>query len=126
MSTNPSPVCRAARASNKYGLCQNVAGYLREAIWVSVVVVIAITVLRAAPCVLKTCKHDRACGLTLLVCVRRAQIVEGRIAKTLKSMSLMEQPYIKDNNKTVELVIKETVAALGEKISVRRFERCAS
>lgn len=51
-------------------------------------------------------------------------IVEGRITKTKKRMSLMEQPYIKDNNKTVETFIKETIAQIGENISVRRFERC--
>ena len=51
-------------------------------------------------------------------------IVDGRIAKTKKRMSLMDQPYIKDNNKPVETFIKETIAQLGENISVRRFERC--
>ena len=50
-------------------------------------------------------------------------IVEGRIAKTKKKMSLLEQPYMKDNSKTVQTFIKETIAQLGENISVRRFER---
>ena len=53
----------------------------------------------------------------------RAKIVEGRVAKTVKTMALLEQPFIKDSNKTVDTAIREAVAALGEKISVRRFER---
>ena len=53
----------------------------------------------------------------------RAKIVEGRVAKTVKTMALLEQPFIKDSNKTVDMAIREAVAALGEKISVRRFER---
>jgi elongation factor Ts len=53
----------------------------------------------------------------------RAQIVAGRVAKNLKSMALLEQPFIKDTTKTVGVAVKEAVAALGEKIDVRRFER---
>ena len=53
----------------------------------------------------------------------RAKIVEGRVAKTVKTMALLEQPFIKDSNKTVDVAIREAVAALGEKISVRRFTR---
>ena len=50
-------------------------------------------------------------------------VVEGRIAKSKKRMSLMDQPYIKDNAKDVQQVVKETIAQLGENIKVRRFER---
>ena len=50
-------------------------------------------------------------------------IVQGRISKNKKKMSLMDQPYIKDNSKTVQTVVKETIAQLGENISVRRFDR---
>ncbi|KAK9829492.1 hypothetical protein WJX72_006188 [[Myrmecia] bisecta] len=53
----------------------------------------------------------------------RETIATGRIQKTLKTMSLVDQPFIKDTTKTVEEVVKEAVAAIGEKISVRRFER---
>ena len=49
----------------------------------------------------------------------------GRVAKLVKAMALMEQPFIKDTEKTVETVIKEATATIGEKISVRRFSRCA-
>jgi translation elongation factor EF-Ts len=56
----------------------------------------------------------------------RAKIVEGRVAKTLKTTALLEQPFIKDGDRSVATVIKEAVATLGENIQVRRFERCAA
>lgn len=53
----------------------------------------------------------------------REKIVAGRIEKRLKDMSLLEQPYIKDQTITVEELIKRTIASLGENIQVRRFVR---
>ena len=47
------------------------------------------------------------------------------MAKTLKTMALLEQAFIKDTDKDVASIIKEATAALGEKIQVRRFEKCA-
>ena len=56
----------------------------------------------------------------------RGKIVDGRIQKFLSEQALMDQPFIKDPTKTVATVIKEAVATVGEKISLRRFERCAT
>lgn len=53
----------------------------------------------------------------------REKIVDGRIQKRLKELALMDQPYIKDQNKTVEELVQQTVAKLGENIQVRRFTR---
>jgi elongation factor Ts len=53
----------------------------------------------------------------------REKIVEGRIDKRLKDLSLMDQPYIKDQSITVEDLVKQNVAGLGENIQVRRFVR---
>lgn len=53
----------------------------------------------------------------------REKIVQGRIEKRLKELTLMDQPYIKDQNLTVEQLVKETSAQLGEKVQVRRFTR---
>ncbi|MGC9505472.1 translation elongation factor Ts [Baaleninema sp.] len=53
----------------------------------------------------------------------REKIVEGRIAKRLKELALLEQPYIRDQNITVDELVKQTVAQLGENIQVRRFVR---
>ncbi|KAL3138010.1 hypothetical protein ABBQ38_005246 [Trebouxia sp. C0009 RCD-2024] len=53
----------------------------------------------------------------------RPKIVDGRIQKFVAEQALLEQPFIKDTTKTVATVIKEAVANVGEKISIRRFER---
>ncbi len=53
----------------------------------------------------------------------KEKIVQGRIEKRLKDLALMEQPYIRDQNKTVEELVKETIAQLGENIQVSRFVR---
>lgn len=53
----------------------------------------------------------------------KEKIVQGRIDKRLKEISLMDQPYIRDQNITVEELVKESVAQLGENIQVRRFIR---
>ena len=53
----------------------------------------------------------------------REKIVGGRIEKRMKELSLMDQPYIKDQNISVEELVKQHVAQLGENIQVRRFAR---
>lgn len=53
----------------------------------------------------------------------REKIVQGRIEKRLKELTLMDQPYIKDQNITVAELVKKTIAQLGENIQVRRFTR---
>ncbi|WIA30186.1 hypothetical protein OEZ86_000278 [Tetradesmus obliquus] len=51
----------------------------------------------------------------------RAKIVEGRLDKIKRAYALLEQPALRDNNKTVAEIIKEAIAATGENIQVRRF-----
>ncbi len=51
------------------------------------------------------------------------KIAEGKVEKFLKEVCLLEQPYIKDDKKTVEDLIKEYIAKLGENIQIRRFTR---
>ncbi len=53
----------------------------------------------------------------------KEKIVQGRIDKRLKEMSLMDQAYIRDQNITVEELVKQAIAQLGENIQVRRFVR---
>lgn len=53
----------------------------------------------------------------------KEKIVQGRIEKRLKEMSLMDQPFLRDSSNTVENVIKQHIALLGENIQVRRFVR---
>ncbi len=51
------------------------------------------------------------------------KIVEGKVDKFLKGICLLEQPFVKDPERTVEKLIIENVAKMGENISVRRFVR---
>lgn len=51
------------------------------------------------------------------------KMVEGRIEKYYKEVCLLEQPFIKDPNVSVQTVINEAIAKIGENISVRRFVR---
>jgi elongation factor Ts len=51
------------------------------------------------------------------------KIVEGALKKFKDEMVLMNQVYIRDESLTIQALINEKVAALGENIVVRRFER---
>lgn len=53
----------------------------------------------------------------------KEKIVQGRIEKRLKELCLLDQPYIRDQNITVEELVKQSIATLGENIQVRRFSR---
>lgn len=53
----------------------------------------------------------------------RKKIAEGRVQKTLKTMCLLDQPSIKDTTKTIQEIVAEHIATIGENIKVRRFVR---
>lgn len=53
----------------------------------------------------------------------REKIVTGRIDKRLKEISLVDQPYVKDQSVTVDEMVKGVSGQLGEKIQIRRFSR---
>ena len=52
-----------------------------------------------------------------------AKIVDGRMSKFYEEVCLLDQKYIKDDSKTVDQVVKELIASIGENILVRRFVR---
>lgn len=54
-----------------------------------------------------------------------AKMVEGRLNKFYQEVCLLEQPFIKDDKKTVEQLLKEAVATMGENIQVGSFYRIA-
>ena len=54
-----------------------------------------------------------------------AKIVEGKLGKWYGEVCLLNQAYIKDEDKTVEDVVKESIAKMGENIQVKRFTRFA-
>ena len=51
------------------------------------------------------------------------KIVEGKIEKWYSENVLLEQPYVKDPDKTVQQLITEAINRIGENIQVRRFAR---
>ena len=51
------------------------------------------------------------------------RIVEGKVGAYLQDVVLLDQPYVKDDSKTVQQLLDETSARVGERIAVRRFAR---
>lgn len=51
------------------------------------------------------------------------KMVEGRVEKYYKEICLLEQPFIKDTDRTVQEVLNGMIAKIGENISIRRFVR---
>lgn len=53
----------------------------------------------------------------------REKIVEGKLRKWFEEVALLDQPFIKDTDKTVDQLITQVSAKTGEKIEVARFAR---
>jgi elongation factor Ts len=51
------------------------------------------------------------------------KIIEGQINKFYADICLMEQAYVKDPDKTVQTYLNETIAGIGENMSIRRFAK---
>jgi elongation factor Ts len=54
-----------------------------------------------------------------------AKMVEGRMNKFFEEIVLMEQPFFKDDSKTIAQLLSEVVADVGESSVIRRFSRFA-
>jgi elongation factor Ts len=53
----------------------------------------------------------------------KEKIVQGRIEKRLKEMTLLDQPFIRDQSISVEDLVKQVEKIVGEGIQVSRFVR---
>ena len=53
------------------------------------------------------------------------KMVEGRLSKFYQENCLMEQAYIKDSEKKISDILTETIATLGENITISRYTRFA-
>ena len=51
------------------------------------------------------------------------KIVSGRLEKYYKEVCLLEQPFVKDPDKTIQDLLNELIASIGENITIRRFAR---
>lgn len=50
-------------------------------------------------------------------------MVEGRLNKFYSEICLLDQPFVKDPDKTVQELLTELIAKIGENIVIRRFAR---
>jgi elongation factor Ts len=48
-------------------------------------------------------------------------IIKGKLEKYKKEVCLLNQPWVKDDSKTIQSLINESIAKLGENIIVKRF-----
>lgn len=54
----------------------------------------------------------------------QAKIAEGRLSKEFyQAACLMDQPFVKEQKQTIEQLVKEYIAKLGENIQIKRFTR---
>ena len=51
------------------------------------------------------------------------RIVEGKLQAFYEDSVLLEQPFVKDDSKTIQQLLDEVAAKVGEKVAVRRFVR---
>lgn len=51
------------------------------------------------------------------------KIVEGKLEKYFQEVALMEQAFIKDQDKTVKDILTEAIAKMGENMTIKRFVR---
>lgn len=51
------------------------------------------------------------------------KIIQGKLTKRLEDICLLHQKFIKDDSRTVQDYLSETIAKLGENIVIRRFVR---
>lgn len=52
-----------------------------------------------------------------------AKMVDGQVSKWLKEICLLDQPFVKDNDKTIDQILQALIAKIGENIKIRRFVR---
>ena len=51
------------------------------------------------------------------------KMVDGQISKWMKEICLLDQPFVKNPDKTMEQVQQELISKIGENIKIRRFVR---
>ncbi|MDV5120815.1 MAG: translation elongation factor Ts [Candidatus Scalindua sp.] len=55
----------------------------------------------------------------------REKIIDGKMESFYKEVCLINQPFVKDNDLTIEDLLKKAIAKLGENIRINRFARFA-
>ena len=55
--------------------------------------------------------------------ITELQLFQPELINPKNVAVLLKQEYIKDSSKTIEILVKETIAKLGENIVIKRFQR---
>jgi len=55
----------------------------------------------------------------------RDKIIEGKMESFYKEVCLINQPFVKDNDQTIEDLLKNAITKLGENVKISRFARFA-
>ena len=55
----------------------------------------------------------------------RDKIIDGKMESFYKEVCLINQPFVKDNDQTIEDLLKAAITKLGENIKISRFARFA-
>jgi len=55
----------------------------------------------------------------------RDKIIDGKMESFYKEVCLINQPFVKDNDQTIEDLLKNAITKLGENIKISRFARFA-
>ena len=51
------------------------------------------------------------------------KIVKGKVDKIISEVSLLDQPFVKDDKITVGELLTQKIATIGEKLEIKRFTR---
>ncbi len=55
----------------------------------------------------------------------RDKIIDGKMESFYKEVCLINQPFVKDNDQTIEDLLKNAITKLGENVKISRFARFA-
>ena len=70
-----------------------------------------------------TCGGSKPDGIGIYCGNIIEKIVDGKLDKYFQSICLLEQPFVKNPDQTIQELLKEIIAKLGENIIIRRFVR---
>ena len=78
---------------------------------------------RSVEALAAACRDGRVAGLPGFGAKSQEKILEGKMASYFKDQVLMNQPYIKDESKTIRDLITEASQKFGERVEVTKFAR---
>ena len=68
-------------------------------------------------------EKEREIALAQMAEAIKQKIVDGKIDKFISGVALLEQPFVKDDKMTINQLLTQKIATIGEKIEIKRFTR---